>query len=232
MDRWIMKQKWHDVFFLHWAVPAESLRLHVPEELELDLAEGSAWLGVVGFNVSGTRPRFLPSVPGTRTFLELNVRTYVKHGGRSGVYFFSLDANSPLAVEAASMAGFLPYRHAKITKKKARGVHHFRSVLTEKGHKREELDMSFRTFTEPLLSDAFGQWLTERYCLWTKPGKSLICVDIDHIPWDLHRMEGEIRTNTMAAFHPLDLHRTKPIAHFSPFQDVRFYMPVIEKKIP
>lgn len=87
MERWVMKQQWHDVFFLHWAVPAASLRPHVPEELELDLTEGSAWLGVVGFKMSGTRPRFLPSIPGTGTFLELNVRTYVKHGGRSGVFF-------------------------------------------------------------------------------------------------------------------------------------------------
>ena len=48
-------------------------------------------------------------VPGVSSFLELNVRTYVRAAdGKPGVWFFSLDASSRLAVEAARRAYKLP----------------------------------------------------------------------------------------------------------------------------
>lgn len=229
MERqWMMKQNWHDTFFLHWPVSEEWLRSRIPEELQLDTFDGKAWIGVVGFRASGTRPRFSPPVPGTVGFLELNVRTYVTCNGKSGVFFFSLDANSPLAVEAASTGGFLPYRHAKLDSGKRGDVRHFRSRLRDKEQPPETLDVSYRISPEPIPSDAFGQWLTERYCLWTKPGKHLLRVDIWHIPWELHLMKGEIRRNTMAAFLPADLHGMQPVSHYGGFQEVLFYPPVRE----
>ena len=39
---WIMKQKWHDLLFAHWPLPADKIRALVPKELELDLRDGSA----------------------------------------------------------------------------------------------------------------------------------------------------------------------------------------------
>jgi uncharacterized protein YqjF (DUF2071 family) len=31
-----MRMNWHELLFMHWAVPVESLRPHVPETLDLD----------------------------------------------------------------------------------------------------------------------------------------------------------------------------------------------------
>ena len=42
-----------------------------------------------------------PPYPGTSSFPELNVRTYVKRDGKPGVWFFSLDAANALAVAVA-----------------------------------------------------------------------------------------------------------------------------------
>ena len=103
-----MTQTWHDLLFAHWPVPAESLARLVPSPFELDLFEGRAWLGIVPFVMTNVAPRGVPALPGLSSFPELNVRTYVRVGGRPGVYFFSLDAASVLAVRAARLLLHLP----------------------------------------------------------------------------------------------------------------------------
>ena len=92
------------------------MRHHVPHELEVELHDGSAWLGIVPFRMSaraGARRRC--RVPGASSFLELNVRTYVRTADeKPGVWFFSLDASSRLAVQAARRSYRLPYFHARM----------------------------------------------------------------------------------------------------------------------
>ena len=85
---------------MHWPVPPAVLRPLVPAGLELDTFENEAWLGIVPFKMTNVRPRCMPPMGGASAFAELNVRTYVTHRGRSGVWFFSLDAASKLAVAA------------------------------------------------------------------------------------------------------------------------------------
>src|SRR5690349_2579316 len=100
--RWALRMRWHEVLFLHWPVRREVLRPLIPRELELDIFDGWSWIAVVPFRMSGVRPRY---VPAPMAFAELNVRTYVKARGRSGVWLFSLDAASRLAVPAARWLG-------------------------------------------------------------------------------------------------------------------------------
>src|SRR5688572_28880198 len=97
---WLMTQSWHDLLFAHWPMPAGELSQRVPREFELDLFDGQAWIGVVPFHMSNVAPRGVPAMPWVSQFPELNVRTYVRAGGKPGVYFFSLDAANPVAVEA------------------------------------------------------------------------------------------------------------------------------------
>src|SRR5690606_1466569 len=179
---WIMAQTWRDLVFLHWQISPEELRPHVPAELEIDLFEGRAWVGVVPFISDHTRLRFSLPFPIAGTYRELNVRTYVKYNGRSGVYFFSLDADSLLAVKAASAGGFLPYRYArmKVVKKDRRYV--FMSRLAAFGTG-EGFRMGFTPSAGILKASKLERWLTERYCLWTKPKTVLYRVDIAHTPW-------------------------------------------------
>ncbi|TWT06720.1 DUF2071 domain-containing protein [Planococcus sp. CPCC 101016] len=225
---WIMKQEWKNVVFLHWPVKEEWLRRLVPNELEIDLYDNQAWVGVVFFQAEATRLRLLPHVPGTSSFLELNVRTYVKHGKKQGVYFFSLDADSRLAVSAASMGGFLPYRHADMSNTIKSGQCEFFSRRIEFGQYPESFKMTYKPISKLITSNRLEQWLTERYCLWTKPGEQLYRVDIAHSPWLLQYLEGEIFRNTMASYLPISLHRQLPIAHYSMGQKVRFFAPVKE----
>jgi uncharacterized protein YqjF (DUF2071 family) len=109
-------QVWTHLLFVHWRVPAELVRPLIPEELTLDTWDGSAWMGLVPFDMSGVRPWWFPAVPGVSHFLETNVRTYVHfHGRDPGVWFFSLEASNSLAVRIARWRWHLPYYRAAMT---------------------------------------------------------------------------------------------------------------------
>ncbi|MDQ3247753.1 MAG: DUF2071 domain-containing protein, partial [Chloroflexota bacterium] len=113
---WAMTQSWHDLLFAHWPVAPEMMRPLLPPQLELDIFDGAAWVGVVPFRMSGVRPRWLPALQGLSAFPELNVRTYVKSRNaahpKPGVYFFSLEAANPVAVWLARTLFKLPYFNA------------------------------------------------------------------------------------------------------------------------
>ena len=111
---WVINQSWCNLLFAHWLVPQPALRDLVPEQLELDLFEGNAYIAVVPFEMKEVSPRLIPSMPWLSFFPELNVRTYVKYKGKPGVYFFSLDAGNPVAVWIACNFYHLPYFNAKM----------------------------------------------------------------------------------------------------------------------
>lgn len=208
-----MAQTWHDVAFLHWPLPLAALRPLVPSTLALDTWDGSAWLGIVPFRMSGVRPRFLPPPPWLSAFPELNVRTYVTHGGRPGVWFFSLDAANPLAVAVARRWFHLPYFRAQMTCL-ARGESiHYSSRRVHPGAPAAEFVARYRP-TGPVFRaepDSFAHWATERYCLYTQDhGGQLLRGAIHHLPWPLQPAELELDDNTMAQCHGIPLPDRSP----------------------
>ena len=61
----VMRQNWWDLLFLHWPVSPDVLRPVVPPQLELDLFDGTAYVGLVPFTMTGVRPIGLPAVMGS-----------------------------------------------------------------------------------------------------------------------------------------------------------------------
>ena len=112
---WVMTQTWHDLLFAHWRMDAAELARKIPQPFEIDLFDGTAWLGIVAFHMTNVAPRGVPSLPWLSRFAELNVRTYVRVGERRGIYFFSLDAASAIAVKAARALFNLPYYTARMS---------------------------------------------------------------------------------------------------------------------
>ncbi|MEM1057815.1 MAG: DUF2071 domain-containing protein [Verrucomicrobiota bacterium] len=113
---WVLLMRWSRLLFLHWEFPVDAINETLPPGLEADTHEGKAYIGVVPFRMRGVRPRFLPTVPGISNFLELNVRTYVHDArGNPGVWFYSLDADQPLAVWMARTFFHLNYEHAEMS---------------------------------------------------------------------------------------------------------------------
>lgn len=208
-----MAQTWHDVAFLHWPLPAAQLRPSIPPALALDIWDGSAWLGIVPFRMSGVRPRFLPPLPWLSAFPELNVRTYVTLGGKPGVWFFSLDAANPLAVAVARRYFHLPYLRARMACNTRGETIHYSSHRTHPDAPAAEFEARYRP-TGPVFgaeSGSFASWATERYCLYTQnSGGQLLRGEIHHLPWPLQPAELELDVNTMARCHGIPLPDQSP----------------------
>jgi uncharacterized protein len=222
---WVMGQTWSDLLFCHWPVAAEALAPHVPASLPLDTRDGSAWVSVTPFEVSGTRPRGTLPPPGLSRFAELNVRTYVTLGGRPGIWFFSLDAASMLAVAAARGLYRLPSFRAGMEIARAEPWVEFRSDRHDPRGAPARFEARWRAaggvrYAAPGSLEA---WLVERYRLYTvDDGGRVFCGDIHHRPWTLQDAEAEIRANTMTAPLHIDL-AGDPLVQFARRQDVVFW---------
>ena len=114
--RWLISQQWNNLLFAHWPVPASSLAPLVPEGLQVDTFQGSAWLGIMPFRMDRVKVRGLPPIPGARSFPDLSLRTYVREErtGTQGVVCLSLDASNLLAVAAGRVFYRLPYHWAEM----------------------------------------------------------------------------------------------------------------------
>jgi uncharacterized protein YqjF (DUF2071 family) len=220
-----MAQRWHELLFAHWPIPAESIRAIVPPPLEVDLFDGQAWLGVIPFRMTGVRPRLLPPVGPISAFPELNVRTYVVVGGKPGVYFFSLDAASRVAVWAAKTFFALPYFHARMASMRSGVSVDYRS---ERSGERADLRVTYGP-VGPAWSPARGtldHWLTERYALYTTTADGTVLRgNIHHAPWRLQQAEAEFAVNSVATPVGIRLPRTEPVLHYAELQDVRIWLP-------
>ena len=214
---WIQAQTWKHLLFAHWRVPEAALREHLPKELALDSFDGSCWLGITPFRVDGLRLRATFPVPRLSSFLELNVRTYVTYADKPGIWFFSLDAESRLAVEAARLTYALPYHHASMRAHRLGEAVDYSSRRRGDGHR---FDGRYRPTgaAVPAEQGTLEHFLTERYCLYTRRDGELVRAEIHHPPWPLQPAEAEIRENTMPP--PGVELEGEPLLHFSERQDV------------
>ena len=219
---WVVAMRWHDVLFLHWPVAADLIRPLIPQGLELDTFDGSAWIGVAPFRMTGVRPHGFPRFAGL-AFPELNVRTYVWSPGRSGVWFVSLDAANRLAVRTARRWYGLPYYDARMTVRREQETIRYRSTRADRRSTGAEFHASYKPTGDVYRSapETLDRWLTDRYCLYTvdRSGR-LGYADIHHLPWPLQRAEVELRVNTMTRPAGLKLPDIAPLAHFARRLDV------------
>ena len=221
--RWRMTQRWNDLLFAHWPLPASLIDPLLPEGLEADTFLGSAWLGVVPFWLDRIKVRGVPPIPGMRSFPDLNVRTYVRdqQTGTPGVYFFSLDASNLVAVVVARVFFHLPY--------------HWAEMRLDQRSEREFSFYSRRRFssqpavfkaryrglgpTRSLVEGRSGTleyFLMERSCLFTrnKAGQA-VRAHLHQLPWPLEEAEAEIERNDLAAMIGLELPDQEPVLHYS-----------------
>jgi uncharacterized protein YqjF (DUF2071 family) len=232
---WIMTQTWNDLLFAHWPVDAEQLRALVPASFELDLFNGSAWLGIVPFQMTNVAPRFVPALPWVSAFPELNVRTYVTASDKPGVYFFSLDAGNALAVGAVRTLLNLPYYSAAMTVDASGDTVDYRSRRqSEPGRLRQgygaqaEFVARYRGQGDrsPPLRGTLEHFLTERYCLYAVDHAfHAYRLEIHHPEWALESAEAEISVNTMADAAGIRLPSMAPVLHFAKRQDAVCWAP-------
>ena len=186
----LMCQEWSELLFMHWPVPAELLRPHLPARLQPDTHDGTAWLAIVPFRMAKVRTRVSPPVPGASEFLELNVRTYVHLDGVPGVWFFSLDATNPLAVWLARTVFNLPYLRATMRMESPTPL--LRQFTAQRTHRGVPAAAFRATWSlgvpmPPAEPGSLAFFLTERYCLYTsnRAQTKLYRGRVAHAPWPL-----------------------------------------------
>ena len=224
---WVMAQSWVDLLFAHWSIAPEQLASVVPPQLPLDTREGRAWIGITPFAVRNLRLRPTLPVPFLSSFSEINVRTYVRFGGRPGIYFFSLDAGSSAAVAAARWSYRLPYFRARMSMWREGPWLRFASERTG-----PEQDVPSAVFgaryrgvgsPAPPAQGSLEHWLTERYCLYTLDARQQVLRgEIHHPPWPLQAAEADLDIDDMTAQIGVEL-EGQPMLHFAGRQDVVFW---------
>ncbi|WP_163581342.1 YqjF family protein [Gracilibacillus saliphilus] len=218
---WLMTQRWDHLLFIHLPIDKEVVQRHIPDGLEIDTYEGSAWITVLPFKINNMHFRKLPPIPFLRSFLELNVRTYVKRNGVKGIYFFSLDADNLPAVLGARIAS-LPYLYARMEMKKKKDTIYYE--CKRKGSLKE-LSVCYRPVSEAYYPerDSLSYWLLERYVLWSYRNNFLFKGSIHHKKWKVRDTVVDIETeNIMPEFAKGKVIK-KPIFHYAYSKRVLFW---------
>jgi uncharacterized protein YqjF (DUF2071 family) len=194
----------------------------VPSALEIDEFEGTTWIGVVPFRMTGVMLRPFPDLPWISAFAELNLRLYVKHRDKPGVWFLSLDAANALAVWAARRWFHLPYHHASMSIQQ----HDNRFTYSSKRAHTSET-VTFQAEYGPTgdvyesIRGSLEHWLTERYCLYAQSRSGqLFRAEVHHIPWPLQPASAEIYQNDLFRPHGLQISTPPTLCHFARRIDV------------
>lgn len=211
-----MHQTWGKLLFMHWRIDAKQLRPLIPEPLEVDTFDGSAWIAITPFTMWDIRglPPFLPAVPGLSSLHELNVRTYVHFKGIPGVWFFSLDANSAAAVMAARAFYHLPYFNAEIDLENEDGTVDYSLVRTDDPPASFEASWKVGELLPLSNPDSLKFFLTERYCLYSENEGDLYRARIHHKPWPLQNAGLLSMESTMIESHDIKTPKGEPLLHY------------------
>lgn len=218
---WVARQTWHDVLFAHWPIAESALRPFVPDALEIQEFDGTAWVGLLPFRMTGVTPRWVPPMPWLSAFAEMNLRLYVSYRGRPGIWFVSLDAARAAAVWAARRFFHLPYFHARMRVRADGERIHYHS-------RREATELAATYWPHGAPFEAapgtLDHFLAERYCLYAiTPAGALRTIEIHHHPWPLQRAGAEFDQNTVATSQGIAVGGEPALLHFSRRLEVAFW---------
>jgi uncharacterized protein len=217
----IMHQDWGKLLFMHWRMDEKALRPLIPERLTIDTFDGSPWIATTPFTMWDIRalPPLLPPVPGLSSMHELNVRTYVHLDGVPGVWFFSLDANSSVAVLAARTFFHLPYFNAEMELDEQGETIIYSSKRKEGGDDASPAEFKATWEKGEMLKyshpGSLEFFLTERYCLYTSHKQKLYRCRIFHEPWPLQKASLSSFDSTMIESHGLPTPKGDPLLHYA-----------------
>ncbi len=181
--RAVMRQQWLNLAFVHWRYDPVVVQHLLPPGLDVDTFDGAAWVGLIPFRMQGIGLPHGPAVPYLGSFSEVNVRTYVRHEGVPGVWFFSLDVDRVVPAVVARMSYRLPYcwglsEHARYT-----------DTLTTRVRRRWPQRVSDTSLVvemgDSVESDDLDVFLTARWGLYSSARRGLRYAPVDHEPWRL-----------------------------------------------
>ncbi len=234
--RVVMRPAWHHLLFLHWETQAEALQQLLPAGLEVDLFDGRAYVGLVPFTMRHLRPRGLPHLPhlshGHENFHEVNVRTYVRHPHYGpGVWFFSLDAASSLAVCAARLWYKLPYFYASMSLNSRRTaqstIYDYHSQRCWPRPVPAACNISYAPTGTPTQATpgTLEYFLVERYLLYSYSRGHLFAGRVRHKPYPLQEANVFSFEENLIRASNIQRPDSMPLAHYAGSVQVDIFAP-------
>lgn len=172
---------WYNIFFVHWQVPESQLWPYIPKGLEPDLFKGNAYLSLVALRAVGPAP--WPLLPLSTIFLsynQLNIRTYVTAGSKSGIILLDTFVSRSLPALGARLLG-MPYRFApNLDLKVAAGWISLHSPSLNIQGKVSG------TAPASVSNSSLESFLVDRFWVFARmPGGLIYGIRIKHAPWRL-----------------------------------------------
>ena len=213
--QWAVKMGWHQTLVLHWKVDPDTIRQALPRNLDPDFHGGFGWIGLVVFEMTRVRHRWLPILPGMHAYPEINVRTYSKKREKHGIYFFSLDTPEPLTRMGGSRRYHLPYRKRQIRFQKESA--HQVSVQSYRADEQLDLDVRYCGTGQPpedKNADLIA-WTSERYHLFSvNPTGDLFHGEVHHPEWPVESVTFSLSCNRLLQRFGI-IHQPADLAHYS-----------------
>lgn len=222
--RAVMVQQWRDLAYIHWRYDPATVQALLPPGLDVDTFDGSAWVGLIPFSMRGiTLPR-MPAVPYFGSFPEINVRTYVRHNGIPGVWFFSLDVNRLIPAVVARTTYLLPYCWGRASNRIEGNV--LRSTVERRWPSRAHSSTTIEIGQAIPQSDELSVFLSARWGLYSRGlFGGLMYAPVDHEPWPLHQAQLKAIDQNVVEAAGLPTPSGDPHVMFSPGVSVRIGRP-------
>ena len=219
----VLRQRWTELAYLHWRYEPDVVQRFLPAGVLVDTYDGSAWVGLILFEMRDVQLGPTPPVPWLGSFIEINVRTYViDPQGRRAVWFFSLDVPRSVVVAVARSVFALPYCWADTDHTVVGDNHHYRMERRWPRVSQPMVDISFRV-GERLDIEEVGDlehFLCARWALLTSRRTRLLYGRVHHARWPLHRIDDLRVDETVIAATGLPAPDGPPHAMYSPGVDV------------
>jgi hypothetical protein len=218
-----MSQRWNDLLFAHWRVPASVVAPFLPEGLQPDSFQGSSWIGILPLWMDRFNFRGVPSIPGARSFPELHLRTYVhdQQTNTPGIYNLSIDIGSLIATAAVRMISrtCCNWAEMRLNQRTEREFSFYsrRLFVTHPGI----FSVRYRGLgptrrLAEIRSGSLEYFFTERYCLFRRNhAGQLVRSNIHAVASPLEDAEAEIERNDLPGALGIQLAEQEPVLHYS-----------------
>jgi len=222
-----MYHRWDLISFVHWRYRPAVVEPMLPRGLRLETFDGSAWIGLTPFLMTGLRAPGVPAVPWLSRFPETNVRTYVRdERGSSGIWFLSLDAARLPAVLGARATYRLPYFWSDMAVRVAGRHIDYRCRRRRRSRDIARCDAGVSVgapLPEPA-RDELAHFLTARFRLFTVILGKLAAAEAEHPDWPLHHADLRHLDQNLLQHAGLPAPAGVPLVHASPGVAVRVGM--------
>nr|WP_205632174.1 DUF2071 domain-containing protein [Streptomyces ossamyceticus] len=208
----VLRAGWSTQAFVHWPFRPDQVQALLPEGLEVDTYEDTAWVSLTPFVMADVRTPGLPaSARGLPTFAETRLRTYVRTSdGRDGLWFLSIEVGCPLMLAARAFGA--PYRLGRLRTSRDLTAVSYAGARWSGG-------ASYRLVVrpgEPIRPAERDVWLTSRWRAYTCRFGRIWETPVEHEPWPLYEATVDAVEETLTTAAGLTAPGAEPLAHFSP----------------